>query len=197
MCDPVTATVLMVGSGVASAYGAYTQAQAARNQASFQADVERNNAVIAGYQRDDAIRRGGEEANRLQREAERMRGAQVVRLASNGLDISSGTPLAILEDTVFFGQEDAATARNNAAREAWGYDVQRHNALASASMYSSAAKAQKPWQAAGLSLLSSAAQFGAAGGFKSTGSGAGGTYGKTDVAVNGQQGFWAGRGPGR
>lgn len=194
MCDPITAFAVAAGVG---AYGAYSSSQSAKAQAEYQAEVERNNAKIAAYQRDDAIARGGEEANRVQREAERMRGAQVVRLASNGLDISSGTPLAMIEDTVFFGQEDAATARNNAAREAWGYDVQRHNALASASMYSSAAKAQKPWLSAGLSLLGSSAQFGAAGGFKSTGSGAGGTYGKTDVAVNGQQGFWAGRGPGR
>lgn len=169
MCEPTT--IAYAVSAVVGAYGAYSSSQAAKAQAEYQAEVERNNATIAGYQRDDAIMRGGEEANRLQREAERMRGAQVARLASNGLDISSGTPLAILEDSMFFGQQDAAMARNNAAREAWGYDVQGQNAMASAGMYSNAAKAQKPGQAAGLSLLSSAAQFGAGGGFKTTGGG--------------------------
>ena len=194
MCEP-TSIVLAV-SAVAGAYGAYSSSQAAKGQAEYQAEVERNNATIAGYQRDDAIQRGGEEANRVQREAERMRGTQVARLASNGLDINSGTPLAILEDSVFMGQQDAATARTNAAREAWGYDVQKQNALASADMHKTAAKNQKPWQAAGMSLLSSAGQYAMAGGF-SGGGASGGTYGSTGVKVNGQQGFRAGRGPGR
>ncbi len=196
MCE--LTTIALAVSAAAGAYGAYSSSQAAKGQAEYQAEVERNNATIAGYQRDDAIQRGGEEANRVQREAERMRGTQVARLASNGLDINSGTPLAILEDSVFMGQQDAATARTNAAREAWGYDVQKQNALASADMYKTAAKNQKPWQAAGLSLLGSAGQYAMAGGFKSTGGGdPGGTYGSTGVKVNGQQGFRAGRGPGR
>lgn len=178
MCEPTT--IAYAVAAVVGAYGAYSSSQATKAQNQYMEDVERNNATIAGYQREDAIMRGGEEANRIQREAERMRGAQVVRLASNGLDISSGTPLAMIEDSVFFGQQDAATARNNAAREAWGYEVQGQNAMSSAGMYSNAAKAQKPGQAAGLSLLSSSAQFGAAGGFKTTGSGttSGGTIGK-------------------
>lgn len=169
MCEPTTIAYAIVA--VVGAYGAYSSSQSAKAQAQYQSEVDSNNAKIAANQRDDAIIRGGEEANRVQREAERMRGAQVVRLASNGLDISSGTPLAMIEDSAFFGQQDAAMARNNAAREAWGYDVQGQNAMASAGMYSNAAKAQKPGQAAGLSLLSSAAQFGSSGGFKTTGSG--------------------------
>lgn len=157
MCEPTTIAYAI--AGVISAVGAYSSAQSQKAQNEYMEDVERNNATIASHQRDDAIMRGGEEANRVQREAERMRGTQVARLASNGLDISSGTPLAILEDSMFFGQQDAAMARNNAAREAWGYDVQGQNAMASAGMYSNAAKAQKPGQAAGLSLLSSSSQF--------------------------------------
>lgn len=194
MCEPTT--IALTVAAVAGAYGAYSSSQATKAQNEYMEDVERNNATIAGYQRDDAIARGGEEANRVQREAERMRGTQVARLASNGLDINSGTPLAILEDSVFFGQQDAATARGNAAREAWGYDVQRQNAMSTATMYSNAAKAQKPGQAAALSLLSSAGQYATAGGF-SGGGASGGTYGSTGVKVNGQQGFRAGRGPGR
>lgn len=179
MCEVATIAAY-AAAAIAGAYGAYSSSQSAKAQAEYQSEVEQNNAKIAAYQREDAIMRGGEEANRIQREAERMRGAQVVRLASNGLDISSGTPLAMIEDSVFFGQQDAATARNNAAREAWGYEVQGQNAMSSAGMYSNAAKAQKPGQAAGLSLLSSSAQFGAAGGFKTTGSGttSGGTISK-------------------
>lgn len=196
MCEPTT--IAYGVAAVVAAYGAYSSSQASKAQAQYQSDVEQNNATIASYQREDAIARGGEEANRVQREAERMRGAQVARLASNGLDINSGTPLAILEDSVFFGQQDAATARGNAAREAWGYDVQGQNSLSSATMYSNAARNQKPGQAAGLSLLSSASMYGAGGGFSSgTKVASGGTYGSTGVKVNGQQGFKVGNGPGR
>ena len=180
MCEVVTTFLAAYGgyiAAAAAAVGAYTNAQSQKAQNEYMEDVERNNAAIAKNQRADAIMRGGEEANRVQREAERMRGTQVVRLASNGLDISSGTPLAILEDSMFFGQQDAATVRNNAAREAWGYDVQGQNAMASAGMYSNAAKAQKPGQAAGLSLLSSAGQF-SRGGLTTTSGGGGGTIGK-------------------
>lgn len=159
MCEPTT--ILLAASTVAGAYGAYSSSQAAKAQAEYQADVAQANAIMAGYQREDALRRGEEEAQLAARQAERMRGTQVARLASNGLDITSGSSLSILEDTVFFGAQDAQTIRNNAAREAWGYSVQADNALASSQMYTSAARAQNPARAAGLSLLSSAGQFAA------------------------------------
>lgn len=160
MCDPVTAgvTFAVLGAG-ASAYGAYTSSQAAKAQAEYQSDVARANATMAGYQAEDAMRRGGEEANLAARQAERLRGTQVASLASNGLDISSGSALSILEDTTFFGEQDVQTIRNNAAREAWGFKQQQSNEMASSQMYKSAAKAQKPGMAAGLSLLGSAGQF--------------------------------------
>lgn len=155
----VGATALAAGSLAAAAVGAYGQAQSARYQADYQSKVAKNNAVMAGYARDDAIQRGGEQAVRAQQEARRLRGAQTVRLASNGLDISSGTPLSILEDTDYFGQQDAQMIRNNAARQAWGYQVEGQNYASSAAMYSTAAKNNNPAAAAGMSLLSSSAQF--------------------------------------
>lgn len=157
MCEPTT--ILLAASAVAGAYGAYSSSQAAKAQAEYQSDVAQANATMAGYQREDALRRGEEEAQLAARQAERMRGTQVARLASNGLDITSGSSLSILEDTAFFGAQDVQTIRNNAAREAWGYSVQADNERASSQMYSSAARAQNPTRAAGLSLLSSAGQF--------------------------------------
>lgn len=157
MCEPTT--ILLVASAAAGAYGAYSSSQAAKAQAEYQSDVAQANATMAGYQREDALRRGEEDAQLAARQAERMRGTQVARLASNGLDITSGSSLSILEDTAFFGAQDVQTIRNNAAREAWGYSVQADNEMASSQMYTSAAKAQNPGRATGLSLLSSAGQF--------------------------------------
>lgn len=157
MCEPVT--IAYAVAAAAGAYGAYSSSQNAKAQAEYQSDVAQANATMAGYQREDALRRGEEDAQQAARQAERMRGTQVARLASNGLDITSGSSLSILEDTAFFGAQDVQTIRNNAAREAWGYSVQADNAMASSQMYTSAAKAQNPGRAAGLSLLSSAGQF--------------------------------------
>jgi hypothetical protein len=157
MCEPVT--IAYAAAAAVGAYGAYSSSQNAKAQAEYQSDVAQANATMAGYQREDALRRGEEDAQQAARQAERMRGTQVARLASNGLDITSGSSLSILEDTAFFGAQDVQTIRNNAAREAWGYSVQADNAMASSQMYTSAAKAQNPGRAAGLSLLSSAGQF--------------------------------------
>lgn len=164
MCEPTT--IFLVASAVSTAYGAYSMSESNKAQAEYQSDVAAANAKVAGWQAEDTIARGGEAAVQKQREAERMRGTQVARLASTGLDINSGTPLAILEDTMYFGQQDATMIRNNAARSAWGYDVEVSNSLASSQMYSSAARAQNPGMAAGTSLLSSAGQYAAMGGFK-------------------------------
>lgn len=155
MCAPV----VMAAAAVAGAYGAYQQSAGAKAQSEFAADQARYNAQIAEYQRESALQKGGAEAIKAQREAQRLRGAQVARLAGNGLDISTGSALSILDDTDLLSQQDAFAIRNNAARAAWGYEVEKSNALASARMYDSAAKAEKPWLAAGTSLLSSAGQF--------------------------------------
>ena len=159
MCEPTT--IMMGIAAVAAAYGAYSASESSKAQAEYQSDMAENNAKVSNWQAEDAVARGGEAAIQKQREAECLRGTQVARLASNGLDISSGTPLAILEDTMFFGQQDANTIRNNAAREAWGYKTQSAVSTASSQMYSSVASSQNSGLAAGTSLLSSAGQYAA------------------------------------
>jgi hypothetical protein len=165
MCEPVT--IAYAAAAAFAAYGAYTTSQSNKAQGEYQSAVAESNAKVANWQAEDSVVRGGEAAIQQQRQAERMRGTQVARLASNGLDISSGTPLAILEDTMFFGAQDANIIRNNAAREAWGHKVQASGSTASSMMYASAARAENPGLAAGTSLLSSAGQYGMSGGFNS------------------------------
>lgn len=169
MCEPTT--IMMGVAAVVGAYGAYSASQSSKAQAEYQSDMAANQAKVSKYQADDAIARGGEEAIKASRQAERLRGTQVARLASNGLDISSGTPLAILEDTMYFGQQDANTIRNNAAREAWGYTTQAGAQAGSSQMFASVANSQNAGLAAGTSLLSSAGQYAAMGGFKNTNTG--------------------------
>lgn len=157
MCEPTT--ILMAAAAVAGAYGSYQSSAAAQAQSNFAAQQAEYNSQIAEHQRVSALEKGGAEAIKAQREAHRLRGAQVARLAGNGLDISSGSALALLDDTDFFGQQDAYQIRNNAARAAWGHQVERDSLTASSQMHQSSANAEKPWLSAGTSLLSSAGQF--------------------------------------
>lgn len=162
MCEAVTIG-LMVASTLASARGAYVQSKAAQGQARFQAGVARNNATMAEYAAKDAIERGGEAANRSNQQYRQLRGKQVVAMAANGIDLGSGSAANILEDTDVMASIDATTIRNNAARQAWGYQVEGQNYSSSAKMYDASADAESPWMSAGASLLGGAAQVGMAG----------------------------------
>ena len=170
MCEPTT--IALAVAAVASGASAYQASASNKAQAKYQGQVAENNAVMAEYSRQDAMQRGGEAAVKAQQEARRLRGAQVTRLAANGLDLNSGSAAAILDDTDYFAQQDAQQIRNNAARQAWGYQVEGQNLTSSAAMFRATAAAEKPALSAGLSLLSSAGQFAAV-----KGAGAGG--GKT------------------
>lgn len=162
----VGATAALGAAAVAMAGSAYQASASQKAQAKYQGKVADNNALMAEYARQDANQRGGEAAVKAQQETRRLRGAQVTRLAANGLDLNSGTAAAILDDTDYFGQQDAQAIRNNAARQAWGYQVEGQNLTSSAEMYRATAAAEKPWASAVTSLLGSAGQFAAMSGGK-------------------------------
>lgn len=113
MCDPTTIAVIgLIGTGV-STYAAIEQGNNAKDVAAY-------NATMQEYAAEDATRRG-EEAVAEQRNRNRaLIGQQRAAIAANGLDLGSGTPLDTLMATTRLGEEDIATIRSNAAREAWG-----------------------------------------------------------------------------
>jgi len=126
MCEPMTAMMALTAASTVMKMKADT------DQASYNAQVARNNAVIAGYAADDAQRRGDLEANRVQRQTSQMVGSQRAGFAAKGLDISDGTPGDIIDQTNFFGKIDSDTARYNGRLEAYGKRVQAQNFNSSA-----------------------------------------------------------------
>lgn len=116
MCEPVTLALMAAGTAM-TAYGQYQQGQAANDAAKY-------NAKMAEYGAQDAQRRGEEEAAAIQRKAASLKSSQRVSLASRGLDIGYGTAGDLQDQTDFFGQMDAGTARSNAAQQAWNYRAQ-------------------------------------------------------------------------
>ena len=123
MCEPTTiALIATAAAGTMGAVGAYQQGQAAKQ-------VARNNATMAEYAAQDAERRGEEEAQAIQRKASQLRGAQRSMMAARGLDLGVGTPAELIDQTDFFAEQDRATARTNARREAWSTRAQGQDML--------------------------------------------------------------------
>ena len=121
MCEPTTiALIATAAAGTMSAVGQYQQGQVAKQ-------VGRNNATMAEYAAQDAERRGEEEAQAIQRKASQLRGTQRSMMAARGLDLGVGTPAELIDQTDFFAEQDRATARSNARRDAWAVRADASN----------------------------------------------------------------------
>lgn len=125
MCVAAAALPMIASAlgGTLGAVGAYQQGQVAKQ-------VGRNNQIMAEYAAQDAQRRAGEEAIKVQQKAAALKGTQRAAMAAKGLDLGVGTQADILDQTDFFGATDAATTRNNGNRDAWSAREQGRNARA-------------------------------------------------------------------
>jgi hypothetical protein len=143
----------LVLSALVSAKGSYDQNKVAQG-------IADNNAAIAETQAQDATRRGDEEAAAAMRRARQLAGAQRAGFSARGIDIAEGTAADIIDQTDFFGQVDAATARTNGQKEAWnlrarkrGYEIESNasnpNRAAAFSLLGSAGSVSKQWYAKG------------------------------------------------
>lgn len=115
---------LTIASTVLSVAGSVQQAKATKAQTKFQQGVARNNQIIANQKADDARRRGQEEEQRREQLTRSEIGANRARAAARGVVVDEGSNLAISEDIARAGKQDALTIRNNAEREALGFEAQ-------------------------------------------------------------------------
>ncbi len=120
--------------------GGMMGAQNARQQGAFQEAMAEQNAAYKEAAAQDAEKRGAVDADRYRRQVGQLIGSQRTGFASNGIDVNSGTAAEIQDDTAAFGEFDALTIANNAAREAWGYRVGAQNDLMNGRMAQSNAK---------------------------------------------------------
>lgn len=100
------------------------QAKALREQGDYQAMIADRNASFANAQAADALDRGEKNVSQLKTNIKKIRGSQRVALAAQGLDIETGSSRDIEEDTYYQARNDIITIRNNAWREAWGFNTQ-------------------------------------------------------------------------
>lgn len=115
-------------------YGAIKQGQAAKKAgaagqaaANDQASLSDYNASVAGLQADDAIARGADEENRYRTQVRGIVGQQRADFAGANIDVGYGSAVDVQADAAYLGELDALQIRTNAAREAWGYEVQEED----------------------------------------------------------------------
>ena len=149
MCLPQGA--MPIASLAASAAGTVMQMQQQQAMADYNAAVARNNAIAQRQQAEaqanrlemeasDAQARGREEARQARLEKAQNIASQRAAFAASGVDVGSGTPVGVLQDTAESGERDALQIKNNAAREAWGLRTDAQDALYEAEVASTQAE---------------------------------------------------------
>lgn len=86
--------------------------------------VAKVNAGISERAGRDAVKRGDIDADEQRQQTGQLIGAQRAAFAANGVDVNSGSAGQVQNDAAALGELDALTLVNNAAREAYGYQVQ-------------------------------------------------------------------------
>lgn len=152
-----TSTALSLAGAGMSAVGAYNTAKGQRQALEYQGQVNDRNAKVAEFQAQDAEARGQKESQIARQRASAMQGAQRASLAARGLDLSTGTPLSLMQDTEYFGAVDQATIKDNTAKEAWSIRARKDDYTATAAMQRTGAGNINP----GLSLATSLVNSGA------------------------------------
>ena len=108
------------GVGIAQFGLSFIQSQNQRAVGAYQQRIADFNAKMAEKQADRVIEVGAKNANKVRAEGQKVEAAQKVNFAAQGIDISSGSALAIQQETAALAAEDARTVENNAFMEAMG-----------------------------------------------------------------------------
>lgn len=122
---------LAAGGTAVSAVGQYKAGQQQKKAGKAAADVSESqaqladyNAGVAGLQATDALERGDQAEARFRTQIRGAIGAQRTGFAAGNVDVGFGSAVDVQADAAFLGELDALTIKTNAAREAWGYQVQ-------------------------------------------------------------------------
>lgn len=127
----------LIATGLSTAMGAVgaiSSAEAQSQAASYQAQIARNNAQLATENAHWATESGETQAAQQQMKTRAEVGSIEAAQAANGLDVNSGSAVDVRSSANSLGNLDALTIRSNAARQAYGYQVQNTNDIAEAQL---------------------------------------------------------------
>jgi hypothetical protein len=119
--------VASTASGVVGAVGASNSAEATAQSYQYKAQVAENNAKIAEQNAQAARESGTAQAQSNDMKTKAQVGTQLAAQAANGLDVNTGTNVAVRQSTTDLGHLDTLTILNNATKNAAGYTNQANN----------------------------------------------------------------------
>lgn len=126
------------GGSILGAIGEKKKAAATSQMYSYQAGISDLNRRIALGNRDFTIYAGGEEAKRFGMKSAQTAGSIKAKQAASGIDVNSGSSVDVQKGQKTVSDLDMATIRNNAARKAYGYELEAETAGKQSEMYSAA-----------------------------------------------------------
>lgn len=122
---PATNLYLSMGlsslSAIATTFGAVSSARA---KGAYEESIARTNATIARLQAKQAIDAGNALASKKNLETRSVLGAVRAQQGASGIDVNSGSSRVVRSSIANAGATDELTIRNNAARQAWGYETE-------------------------------------------------------------------------
>lgn len=154
--NPIVGPLLSTFGAINGAIGTYYQAQAMSNNLKFQADMARINAGIAETNAQATLLAGQRAQQNVRLRTARLKSAQRVGMAANGIDLGSDSAVNVLTTTDVMGEIDANTVEANAVRAAFGYRTQGVNDMNMARLTSAVADNISPFGSGVSSLIGSA-----------------------------------------
>lgn len=143
MADPATMMAVSSGGKVAGAVlgaiGARQSSKAQSNQYMYQAGVAQVNQQIAKQNADHARAVGEVDAQRTGMKTRFAIGTARATQGGRGLDVNTGSNLRVRESIADVGAQDTALVRHNAARRAYGYEIEANQQGAQVGMFQAAA----------------------------------------------------------
>lgn len=133
---------LMYMMGANSLVGAINESNALRDQGDFAQKQYEANARISDEKAKEAIKRGNKNSFQHAKKVKQVIGSQRAKLAAAGIDVNSGSAMDIQLETAEYGLDDAETIKNNAWKEAWGFEVDAVNQRAQGEMSNLTARHQ-------------------------------------------------------
>lgn len=128
MADPVSIAGLSMGlsagGGILNAFGANQKGKATQAMYNYQAGMADFRRKIDLQNRDYALQVGEDTAARYGIKAAATQGTTKAVAGASGIDVSSGSKAAVVKSEQKVAAMDMATIRNNAARRAYGYEVE-------------------------------------------------------------------------
>jgi hypothetical protein len=158
----IAGLVTSIAGTMAGVGGQILQGRQAAGQASYQATIASNNAILAKRNAAAALEAGSVREQAKRRETAGLIGAQRAAYAAHGVDVNVGSPVDVQASTAKLGELDALTIRNNAAREAYGYKIEEGNASGEAALFGqqSSGDSLAGWMGSIGSLMSDASSVG-------------------------------------